>query len=279
MAKEKSAMFQMIICSFLWSIAGIIIKLIDANPFVISGFRSLFSALTVFVFMMIAKTKFVINKKAVIMALCMSLVFLLFVSANKLTTAANAIVLQFTAPVFVLIVSSVFLKQKLKKADVIATVITLFGIALFFFDELDRGHLLGNIIAIAAGFFLGVMFVCASNIDMNEKMTGTLLAHIITASIGIPFMFFTKNTINADAMWLFVLLGVVQLGIPYILLCYASRYISPVASSLLSVIEPLLNPVWVAIFYNEIPGVMAFVGGVVIIVTITIWCVKSDTKK
>ena len=279
MTKEKSAMLQMIICSVLWSIAGIIIKLIDANPFVISGFRSLFSAITVFIFMIIAKKKFVINKKAVIMSTCMSMVFLLFVSANKLTTAANAIVLQFTAPVFVLIVSYIFLKQKLKKADVIATIITLFGIALFFFDELDTGHLLGNILAIAAGFFLGVMFVCASNIDMNEKMTGTLLAHIITALVGIPFLLFTKNTINADAMWLFALLGIVQLGIPYILLCYASRYISPVASSLLSVIEPLLNPVWVVIFYNEVPGVMAFVGGIIIIVTITIWCVKADIKK
>ena len=112
MTKEKNAMLQMIICSVLWSIAGIIIKLIDANPFVISGFRSLFSAITVFIFMIIAKKKFVINKKAVIMATCMSIVFLLFVSANKLTTAANAIVLQFTAPVFVLIVSYIFLKPR-----------------------------------------------------------------------------------------------------------------------------------------------------------------------
>lgn len=279
MTKERFAMIQMVICSVLWSIAGIFIKLIDCNPLVISGFRSLFSALTVLVFMMIAKMKFVFNKKVFLTAVCMSLAFLAFVTANKLTTAANAIVLQFTAPVFVLIISATILKQKLKTSDIVVTIITLLGISLFFIEELDGGHFLGNLIAVLAGFFLGVMFVCVGSIEINEKMTGTFLAHALTALVGIPFVFFTENTIDTTTFSYFILLGVVQLGIPYILLCFASRYTRPITASLLSVIEPILNPVWVAVFAHETPGIMAFLGGTIILVTITVWCVLSDKKK
>ncbi len=279
MAKQNKAIIQMIICSILWSIAGIFIKLIDCNSFVIAGFRSLFSAITVFVFMYFAKIKLVFNKKVLMTAVFMSCVFLAFVMANKFTTAANAIVLQFIAPVFVLIISCFVLKQKLKILDVIVTFITLFGIALFFLDQLDAGNIIGNLLAILSGFFLALMFICVGTSEMDEKVSGTFFAHILTAVVGIPFVFFTKNTLNSEAVFYLALLGIVQLGIPYILLCYASRHIKPIASSLLSVIEPLLNPVWVAIFDGEMPGSMAFVGGIIILATITVWCIISNKNE
>lgn len=276
MTQQNKAIIQMIICSVLWSIAGIFIKLIDCNSFVISGCRSAFSAITVFVFMRFTKIKFVFNKKVIMTAVFMSCVFMTFVMANKFTTAANAIVLQFIAPVFVLIISCFVLKQKLKLLDVIVTFITLLGIALFFLDQLDAGHILGNLLAILSGFFLALMFICVGNSEMNEKVSGTFFAHVLTAIVGIPFIFFTKNNLNGEAVFYIALLGVVQLGIPYILLCYASRHINPIASSLLSVIEPLLNPVWVAVFNGEMPGAMAFAGGIIILVTITVWCILSN---
>ena len=278
MTRQRTAILQMIICAALWSIAGVLIKFIDCNPFVIAGFRSLISAVTVFVFMRIIKLKFVFNKKVFLTAVFMCLTFLAFVTANKLTTSANAIVLQFTAPVFVLIISACFLKQKLKKADVLVTLITLLGIALFFIDEIDSGKALGNIVGVLSGLFMGTMFICVGTVNMQEKMNGTLFAHIFTAVIGIPFIFFTENTVNLTAVSNLLLLGVVQLGIPYILLCYASVQLKPITISLLSVLEPLLNPVWVALFYKEIPGVISLVGAVIIIVTITIWCVRNDVK-
>ncbi len=278
MTRQQAAILQMIICAALWSIAGVLIKFIDCNPFVIAGFRSLISAFTVFIFMKVIKMKFIFNKKVLLTAVFMCLTFLAFVTANKLTTSANAIVLQFTAPVFVLIISAVVLKQKLNKSDVLVTAITLLGIALFFVDEIDSGKALGNVVGVLSGLFMGTMFICVGTVNMQEKMNGTLLAHIFTAIVGIPFIFLTENTLNLTAVSNLLLLGVVQLGIPYILLCYASLELKPITVSLLSVLEPLLNPVWVAIFYKEVPGVISLIGAVIIIVTITIWCVRNDIK-
>ncbi len=278
MTKEKIAIIEMVVCSALWSIAGIIIKLIDCNPFVIAGFRSLFAAVTVLLFMLLFKKKVVFNKKVVTTSVFMCLTFLSFVCANKHTTSANAIVLQFTAPVFILIISALFLKQKLRKIDVITTVLTLAGITLFFIDDVDGGRLLGNIFGVLAGLFMGTMFICVGSVSMDERLSGTLFAHFLTALVGIPFLSFTQNTLNGQTVFLFVVLGVVQLGVPYILMCFASGKLRPIAISLLSVIEPLLNPVWVAVFYKEIPGITAFFGAALILITITLWCLINDRQ-
>lgn len=276
MTQKNKAIIQMIVCSFLWSIAGIIIKLINCNPLVIAGFRSLFAAITVYIFMKVAKIKFVFSKKSVLSAVFLCLTFFAFVGANKLTTAANAIVLQFTSPVFILVISYFFFRKKIYKADVLAVVFTLVGIALFFLDEMDAGSLLGNIVAIMAGGFMASMFVFCGDCEDDERMTGIFLGHIFTAAMGILFTPFTQNTLDFKAVLLFMLLGVVQLGIPYILASLAMSHCSPLACSLISVIEPLLNPVWVLIFDGEIPGVSALYGAAIIIVTITVWCVCKE---
>ena len=119
----------MIVCSVLWSIAGIVIKQINCSAVVITGFRSLFSALTVLAFMKFAKLKFTFSRRVVPTAICMCITFFCFVGANKLTTAANAIVLQFTSPVFVMLISAVIYKTKFKPSDIAAVAATLFGIS------------------------------------------------------------------------------------------------------------------------------------------------------
>ncbi len=278
MKKEHVAVVEMLLCSVLWSIAGIFIKLIPWNAIAIAGFRSLFSALTMLIYMGITRQRIRFNKNVVVSMVLLCSTFLAFVGANKLTTSANAIVLQFVAPVFILIYGAVFLHQKLTVLDTVTVFLTLGGIALFAIDGMESGHALGNAIGLLAGLFMAGMFICAGSTHGEEKMSGLLFGHLLTAAIGVPFAFFTPTAVNTVTVSSVIILGVVQLGIPYILLALASDYCPPLACSLLSVVEPLLNPVWVALFANEYPSALALVGGAVVLVTVTAWCILKDRQ-
>ena len=107
-------------------------------------------------------------------------------------------------------------------------------------------------------------------------MSGILLGHLFTAAAGIPFMFVFDTPVTAPAVLSILALGVVQLGIPYVLYGIAVKDCPALMCSLLGAIEPLLNPVWVFLFTGERPGVFALAGGVIVIVTITAWCVWRD---
>ncbi len=279
MKAETKATIQMLICSLLWSISAIFIKQIDWNPVVISGIRSLFASITIFLFMKAKNYCFAVNSRSIKMGLSLCATFLLFVTANKLTTAANAIVLQFTSPVFILIFSSVFLKQKLSHKDVIAVFFTFVGIALFFFDDMSGGHLAGNIVAIGSGVCLALAYMSIGGGNGNERMSGIFLGNFFTALVGIVALFITKPVIMPKEVLFIIILGVFQLGIPYILLVFASEYCPPLACSLLGALEPLLNPLWVFLLNGEHPGALAFVGAIVVVATITIWCLTKDSAK
>ncbi len=276
MNDKNKAIMQMLLCATLWSIAGIFIKLTPWNPFTIAGFRSAIAALVVLVYLKASKTPFKFGKQAVINGALMSMTFLAFVVSNKLTTAANAIVLQFTAPVFLMLYSSILFKERFRRADGLAVLFTLAGIALFFFDQLQPGFILGNCVAILAGASMGGMYLSVGRADEETKMGGMLLGHLFTAVVGIPFAFFTDTPISITPVLCVLALGVVQLGIPYILLVLSSKNCPPLACSLLGAVEPLLNPVWVFLFDGEAPGIFALVGGVVVIVSVTLWCIWQN---
>lgn len=291
MNKKHLAYMQMVVASVLWSIAGIFIKLIDANPFTIAGLRSAVAIIPVIVMMAVNHEKLKPTKNALISAVFMMLTFNAFVAANKLTTAANAIVLQFTAPIFIEIISIVFLHEKAKMIDILAVALTFIGISFFFFEQMDGGGLLGNIIAVLAGFFMAFMYIAVNRADPSEKMSSIFFGQAFTAIAGIiaGLILPTFSGKIPDALtvpfnlspmgWLCIfILGVVQLGIPYVLVGLASKNCSALACSLIGVIEPLLNPVWVAIFDGEIPGIFALIGAVIIIVSVSGWCILSDRE-
>lgn len=156
-------------------------------------------------------------------------------------------------------------------------VFTGIGIALFFFDDLTPGSMAGNMLGILSGIFLAFMFVVVSLSGENDsfRLSGILLAHCFTGVIGaasIPFIGFA--TTSRELLFV-VILGIFQLGIPYILYGLASRHCSPLACSLIGTLEPLLNPVWVLLFYGEVPGRAALVGAVIVIGAISVWLVSS----
>ena len=276
MKKENRAMLEMLMCAALWSIAGIFIKLIPWNSFVISALRSLFAGLTVLVYIRIKGYKIVINRQTLIPGLLLGLVYIAFVAANKLTTAANAIVLQFTDPIFIVIFSALFFGQRFKKRDFIAVICTFIGIGMFFLDQLSEGYLIGNFVAIFAGACLGGMFIAMGKAETQERFSAMLVGQAVAFIFGLPFIITTKPEFSALPVLYIIILGVLQLGIPYILYGRAAEHCPPLACSLLGALEPLLNPVWVLIFDGEKPGLFALIGGVIVIVSVTVWCIAGN---
>ncbi len=282
MTKENKTIVEMLVCAALWSIAGVLMKFIPWNGFAVAGMRSLIAGATIFIYTRIKHYKLVVSKKTLLCGFFTGLLYTCFAVSNKLTTAANAIVLQFTSPVFVILISAVFLKTKIRKRDFIVVLFTLTGISLFFRDQLGPGYMLGNIIAILAGVFMAAMFVIVGNLEGEARFSGIIFGQLFTFLIGLPFIIITKPVFDTTSVIFILILGIFQLGIAYILYVKSSRYCPPLACCLLGALEPLLNPVWVAIFYGEMPGIFAIIGAAIVIISITVWCVVdsiSDKSK
>lgn len=278
MMTRNRAILEMLLCAALWSIAGIFIKLIPWNSIVMAGLRSLIAGLVMFVYMRARGIGFTADRRSLAGGAALCLTLTCFVAANKLTTAANSIVLQFTAPMFIVVFSALFLKKRFSRADVLAVVLTMAGISLFFFDQLTPGHLAGNCVAIFAGMAFACYYMSLEGASESQRMSAILIAHGLTFLVGLPFTFVYPPELSAAPVACILVLGVVQLGIPYVLLGRASGACPPLACSLLGAVEPLLNPVWVFIFDGEAPGLWALIGGVVVVATITVWCVYGDLR-
>ena len=262
----------MLLCAALWSSAGILIKLLPWNGFAVASLRSLIAGSTILLFMVFTGKKLVFDRKTILSGIITGCVYICFSCANKLTTAANAIVLQFTSPVFILLFSAVLLKKKLRLRDGITVLLTLAGITFVFFDKLEKGYLLGNIVAIAAGMFMAGMFVAVGEMDGDRRYSCITIGQFFTFLAGLPFVIATRPAITTVTALSILALGIFQLGISYILYVRASQSCPPLACCLLAGLEPLLNPIWVMLFDGETPGLLALFGGLIVIITITVWC-------
>ncbi len=281
MSTKRKGELMMVVCAVLWSISGITMKYIDWSPFLISGGRGLFSALIVYLSMRVSHYPMKFTKKSMGIAICTFINILTFISANKLTTAANAIVLQYTAPIFVVLITVFVLKRRLKAHEIIAVLVAICGVVLFFLDQMSPQGMLGNILATTSGFFMGLVYALSGEIkDDGERISGLVIGHALLALIGIPvgLVFTDPANITLVPILLVVFLGTVQMGIPYVLFGRASVMISGVELSLITMLEPMLNPLWVALIYGEIPGPRALFGMVLIIGAVVAYTV-IDAKR
>lgn len=278
MKKENIAVVEMLVCAALWSIAGILIKVIPWTGFSVAAMRGLIAGITIAVYMALKKYRFILNKKTLITGILSAMVYTCFVCSNKLTTAANAIVLQFTSPVFIVIFTTIIYKTGIRRADLLVVLFTLAGITLTFLDKLESGYILGNFVAVGAGMFMAGMFVSVGNCEGEERFSGILLGQFFTFLIGLPSVIISKPEFTPAATAAILALGVFQLGISYILYIKSSKYCPPLACCLLGAVEPLLNPVWVMIFDGETPGPLAFIGGIIVIASVTVWCIFGKEK-
>src|SRR5690554_2007270 len=196
------AILYIVIAATLLSTGGIIIKFIDLPPMTIAGGRAIFSAAVVWLY--VRKPKFTFSKAQVSGALCYSTMITAFVIANKLTTAANAIILQFTAPIWVAILSVWILKERICWYDIVAIFSVAVGMVLFFLDDMSGGNWAGNMVAIGSGIALAGVTISLRFQKDEKPVETTLLGHLITAVIGIPFLIGISYS-TGDLVGLFVL--------------------------------------------------------------------------
>ena len=279
MKKEHVGIMQMIVCAVLWSIAGIFMKRLPWHGFAIASLRSLIAGLTIAAYMTIMRYRFFLNRRTLVAGFFTGVTYICFATANKLTTAANTIVLQFTNPVFIVLFSALFLKQKIRRGDLVVVLTVLAGITLFFFDQLDPSTIAGNFVAIAAGVFMACTYLTIGNIELEERFSAIVIGQAVAFLFGLPTVLTTRPPMNESTIFCILVLGVFQLGISYILYVKASATCPALACALLGAIEPLLNPVWVMIFDGETPGLFALIGGVIVIVAVTAWCIWDGKQK
>lgn len=271
---RPKALLLLVVTAILWSFGGLLIKLINWNPLAIAGMRSVIAALLMLA--LIRKPSFRFTFAQIAGAIAYAGTVIMFVAATKLTTAANAILLQYTAPVYVAFLGAWFLKERVRPSDWATIVMVLGGMVLFFLDDLETGNLTGNILAILSGLSFAITILCLRSQKAATPLLTVFWGNVLTALIGIPFMFGSMPDVSG---WLgLMLLGVFQLGLSYIFYTLAIKRVSALEAALIPVLEPLLNPVFVLIGMGEIPGPWSLSGGAIVLVSITLKCVYAVLK-
>lgn len=266
-SRPKAILYH-VLTAVMWSLGGILIKLVNSNALAIAGTRSAIASLIIWIYL--KKPKFTWSAAQIGAALAYTGTVIFFVSANKLTTAANAILLQYTAPIYVAILGAWLLKEKVKPYDWAAILLTLGGMVLFFIDGLNTSNFMGDVCALLSGVCFATFAVFMRMQKHESPLESVLLGNVLTSLIGLPFL--TSAMPDAKGWLGLILLGAVQLGLPYILYSKAVRHLKALEIILISTIELVLNPVLVFLTIGEVPGTMAFIGGAVILVVITAWC-------
>jgi drug/metabolite transporter (DMT)-like permease len=250
----------------LWSLGGLLIKSVDWNPLAIAGTRSAIASVLLLVWL--RRPKLTWSRAQLGGALAYAATVILFVAANKLTTAANAILLQYTAPIYTAILGARFLGERVSRSDWVTIVIVISGVMMFFMDHLTFGGLAGNLLALISGLTFAVLAVFLRKQKDESALESVLIGNLATALIGLPFMF---QGPPGGQSWLgLVLLGVFQLGLSYVLYTEALKRISALEGILIASVEPILNPLWVFLVIGERPGWWALIGGVIVLIAVTV---------
>ena len=276
LSERRKAILYLALAAILWSTSGLFVKILDWQPISILAGRSLFASIVFLIYLRRIPTRF--NRWQLLAAGMFILTQFLFVTSTKMTTAANAIFLQYTAPIYVVLLAFWLLREKPARTDWISMLIIFIGLTLFFGDKLSTDGFYGNLLAILSGVTSAVMMVAFRAQKDGAPAESMLIASVVTGILGIPFILKESWTVTNWSIIAF--LGVFQIGISYILFIKGVRGgTRPLDASIIGFIEPLLNPVWVFLFVGERPSQWALLGGIIIIATVVIHTVVQYRKK
>ena len=261
--KQSTSYTILIIAALMWSLGGVFIKLVDLNPMAITGIRSL--GATVVLLIYIKKPKLYWNRYFFSGVIAYSMMVILYVISIRLTTAANAIFLEFTAPIYVVAFSYFLLNERINRFDIFAMVIIFLGMGLFFMDELSFYGFWGNILALLAGVCLALVTVLIRK-EKESAFQIVFFGNVLTAIICFPFIIEGFNSTTQIDWFIIFGLGIFQLGIPYLLYTTALKYVSALDAILVGMLEPVFNPIWVYIFVGEAMGEWALIGAALVII-------------
>lgn len=267
--------------AFLWSTSGFFIKYLTINAFQISFYRSLIAALTVLAitFARKQKLKFEFDKVSNFAAIFYAGILILFVLATKMTSAANAIFLQFTAPMYLVVLEPLFLKTKFDSKNVVTIIVCIFGMVLFFFGKLELGNIYGNLLAICSGICFAMFSLLLKYKKVKHKNDNTLnnvvMGNALVAVIAF-FIIFPELKLDLTQALILLYMGAIQIGVSYIIFNEGIKYVSATESMIIATLEAIFNPIWVFIGIGEAPSVYSILGGLIIFGAI-IW--RNFSKK
>jgi drug/metabolite transporter, DME family len=260
--ERKIGLAAIVLAALIWSTGGLFIKLLPFNAQTILFYRSLFAAILFAA--MFRRAIFNVNGLTILVSILYAVLLITFVTATKLTTAANAIFLQYTAPIYVLLLEPVLFKTRLRRIDIIAIVVCIGGMFLFFFGDLEVGHAGGNWIALLSGLMLAGI-ILGQRFNAPERYEAAIFwGNILVILLCFPA--WQQSAAPTAPEWgMLLFLGFVQIGLGYALFNYGLKRTTALESSLIAMLEPVLNPVWVFLGYGEAPAPLAIVGGAVIV--------------
>ncbi|MEP6821866.1 MAG: DMT family transporter [Chthoniobacterales bacterium] len=257
--------FLLLLAALCWSLGGVLIKSIDWPPMAVAGARSAIAIPLMLAF--VGRPKFTFSVAQIGGAVGYALTVVLFVFATRMTTAANAIFLQYTAPIYVAIIGRWYLNERALRIDLLVIAVALGGIALFFMDRLTVSGFWGNIVALGSGLAFASVAIFLRKEKAASPVTAIILGNIIVAVAGAPSMLGAPS-LGAGDGWRLLVLGTVQLGLPYVLYGIAIKQVTALEATLIPLLEPVLNPLWVMLALGERPGPWAIVGAALVLAAV-----------
>ena len=272
---HQQGLAAVLAAAVLWSSGGLFIKWVSLDALGVTMWRSLLAGIVIW---LIArpqmKAPWRTGKLTWGIAIAYALTLVMFVSATKLTTAASAIFLQYTAPLYLLFTGAMFLGEKTSRVDYLAVAVAFSGMALFFVGKFDGDALAGNLLGAASGVMLAAMFTllrapgCTEQTRPEAMLWGNILLVVGLLAVNLPRGTsepFTPDLSDAAGL---AFLGIIQIGFAYLLFGYGVAHVQALEASLIGMLEPVLNPVWVFLFLGETPGWWAVLGGAIIVTAV-----------
>ncbi len=276
---DVSPLLLVLGAAILWSTGGLFIKATSLSAFELSFGRSLLAAITIAI--VTRREGFGLNRVSAIAAVLYAALLILFVLATKLTTAANAIFLQYTAPVYVLILEPIFYQEKFRRRDLLTVTICAAGMSLFFVGKLRPQDVTGNLVALASGVCFALYFLLLrhSKARYVNRASSAIYGNLIAVVVCAPaFWGAVGKGISPSDFACIAYLGIIQIGLAYLLFTSAmARGLRSLDASIVGYIEPVLNPIWVFLFLGEQPSGWAIIGGGIIIASV-LWHMLLSAK-
>ena len=270
---KRKAILMVLAASVCFSTGGLFMKLIPWNALAINGVRNLIACCVIGIYLLITHHRLKFNFTVLCGAVSMAGVTTCYAIANKLTTAGNTIILQYTAPIWIMILVYLFFGKKPDRTGVISILIVSAGILCFFFEGLSTGRWLGDAIALLSGIFYAGVFMLNSfeNGDaISSVFLGQLLCGIVLSPLALK-----ETDFSVPVLLSVFFLGAVQVGLAYIFFTTGTKYIDPLTASIINALEPILNPVLVAVFYGEKLGKLSLIGAVIVLCGILYYNIKE----
>ncbi len=266
---KKYAWLFLVMSSICWSLAGVLVKSTSWHPVSIATLRGSVSFLIFFAFKKPGKIQ--LTRAKILGAICYFMQGILIITANKLTTAGNATLLQNTAPMFVMALNLFFLRQKPSKEDVLTCAVLISGIALCCLGNGGKGKLAGDLLAVVSGmFYAGVFF--ADTMGGADAMESLILGNSLYLPL-IPYLFVDQAVRHSTGKDIFAVLAfsLITGTVAWYLFSRGIRYIPSLRASFVTMLEPVLAPVWALLFIGERMHLICIAGFIVVIVTLIIY--------